>query len=867
MLLRLVRAPFSALKPLALAAAIAVLVPVAAEAQAPQPSPQLQDLRERAKAYYQARDYREALAFYQRALERVIAEFGPEHEQTAIAYYSLGLVAEAAGDLVAAERYHRQSVAIRVKVYGPDSPGVAMALEALGQVLVKIGRLDDAEPLFHRSLKIRQDLIGAQHAFSAAGHANLGDVALARGRWGEALASYRQATRLITGQDASTTVVKALLEDEIKRYRESFVGLARASWELRDEPGSSRQAVFEETFAAAQQAWNTQAASALAKMTARLGAGETALGRRIRTIQDLADRTLALNRESMQLLGDWSAVQRANPQFMALQDEFRAASLTRARDQAPQIKRQTELVQELQAILVRCPPGAQRSAACSADDARREAITAEIGRLSQQTSAGSGEIMAIHARMEAAEKQLPGYAEFQSRLATVNAEQQKAEREVRDARAQVLRAFPEYAELSDPRPLTRQQVQQLLRPDEVLAAILVGTRKSFIWTLTRERAEWAMIDIGSDELAREVSALRMGLDPQAQQDAEGAEGSRAGIVASFDLNRAHALYQRLFGSVAGVLADKKHLIVVPTGALTSLPFQVLVTAPPPAAPTPAEVMRRARWLISTHAISVLPSVPSLGALRKVTGGSAAGRPFFGMGDPVLQGPDPADKQRGIKRRAGPPSRYYRNGLADTRAVRELQPLPDTADELLAIGKVLGAKKEDINLREAASEARLKATPLTSYRVIQFATHGLVAGDLSGLAEPALVLTPPEVPSELDDGLLTASEIAALKLDADWVVLSACNTAAGEGEGAEALSGLARAFFYAGARTLLVSHWAVYSTAATELTTGTFSRIAKSPRLGRAEAFRQSMLRLIAEGKPPAYWAPFVVVGEGAPLGK
>ena len=117
----------------------------------------------------------------------------------------------------------------------------------------------------------------------------------------------------------------------------------------------------------------------------------------------------------------------------------------------------------------------------------------------------------------------------------------------------------------------------------------------------------------------------------------------------------------------------------------------------------------------------------------------------------------------------------------------------------------------------------------------------MAGDLSGLAEPALVLTPPDVPTEADDGLLTASEIATLKLNADWVVLSACNTAAGGGEGAEALSGLARAFFYAGARALLVSHWAVYSRAATELTTKTFATLAATPNLGRAEAFRRAML--------------------------
>jgi CHAT domain-containing protein len=156
---------------------------------------------------------------------------------------------------------------------------------------------------------------------------------------------------------------------------------------------------------------------------------------------------------------------------------------------------------------------------------------------------------------------------------------------------------------------------------------------------------------------------------------------------------------------------------------------------------------------------------------------------------------------------------------------------------------------------------VKTTALTAYRILQFATHGLVAGDLSGLTEPALVLTPPDVATEADDGLLTASEIAALKVNADWVVLSACNTAAGDGQGAEALSGLARAFFYAGARALLVSHWPVYSQAATELTTKTFAALAAAPDIGRAEAFRRSMLTLIAEGRPPGYWAPFIIVGE------
>lgn len=122
--------------------------------------------------------------------------------------------------------------------------------------------------------------------------------------------------------------------------------------------------------------------------------------------------------------------------------------------------------------------------------------------------------------------------------------------------------------------------------------------------------------------------------------------------------------------------------------------------------------------------------------------------------------------------------------------------------------------DDVKLRKEASETNVKRMPLADYRVVYFATHGLVAGDIKGLAEPSLALTIPPEPSDLDDGLLTESEVAQLKLNADWVVLSACNTAAGDKPGAEALSGLARAFFYAGARALLVSHWSVASDAAT-----------------------------------------------------
>jgi CHAT domain-containing protein len=184
-----------------------------------------------------------------------------------------------------------------------------------------------------------------------------------------------------------------------------------------------------------------------------------------------------------------------------------------------------------------------------------------------------------------------------------------------------------------------------------------------------------------------------------------------------------------------------------------------------------------------------------------------------------------------------------------------------------VAKNVGAPESDIHLGADATETAVKSTDLSPYRVVYFATHGLVAGELKGLAEPALVLSLPREATDLDDGLLTASEVAQLNLNADWVVLSACNTAAGDKPGAEALSGLARAFFYAGARALLVSHWPVDSEAATRLATTTFEALRKDPTIGRAEALRRAMLAYMTDASNPwnaypDYWAPFSVVGEG-----
>jgi len=452
----------------------------------------------------------------------------------------------------------------------------------------------------------------------------------------------------------------------------------------------------------------------------------------------------------------------------------------------------------------------------------------------------------------------------------------------------------------------------LLRPNEALVLFLDTDERfkptpeeTFIWAITKSDVRWEKSELGSKALNEHVAALRCALDAALWDDEPAAARCRSLVKTAperdaygniryktlpFDTTRANALYDALFGPIADVIRDK-HLLIVPSGALTQLPFQVLITDKPDPALSGTEALRRAAWLIRSDALTVLPSVSSLKALRQLAKESHANRTLIGFGNPLLNGPDAGystlaaaarsktscpelPKQRVAEltgKRRGVLPLDLRRGLADVGQIRSQVPLPETAEELCAVARDLRVTDKDIWLGNRATEAEIKrlseAGELSKYHIVHFATHGALAGQVSGNAEPGLILTPPNTATEGDDGYLSASEITNLRLDADWVILSACNTAAGSTEGAEALSGLARAFFYAGARALLVSHWAVASEATVKLITGTVGRMVPDRSVGRAEAMRQSMLALIDKGEAdeahPAFWAPFVVVGEGA----
>ena len=376
-----------------------------------------------------------------------------------------------------------------------------------------------------------------------------------------------------------------------------------------------------------------------------------------------------------------------------------------------------------------------------------------------------------------------------------------------------------------------------------------------------------------------VGLLRGALDTRARTLAD---------VPAYDLETAYRLYQALLAPIAAAWRPAKSLIVVAHGPLGQLPLSVLVTAPAALgaeAGLPFDNYRAVPWLARGHAVTVVPSVTSLTALRRLPPGDPARRPFIGFGDPYFSVAQAAEAEvastvvvadagaiRGmpISLRSVPDTRRV-----DSAELALLPRLPDTADELNGIALALGADPtRDVFLGRDANEDTVKTLDLSGYKVLAFATHGLVPGDLNGLTQPALALSAPAVAGGDGDGLLTMGEILGLKLDADWAILSACNTGSGAGAGAEAVSGLGRAFFCAGARALLVSNWPVHSDAAKSLTTDMFRRQAADPGLTRAEALRQAMLGLIDQGgfkdasaqllfsyAHPLFWAPFSIIGD------
>jgi CHAT domain-containing protein/Tfp pilus assembly protein PilF len=745
-----------------------------------------------------------------RALAITEKALGPDDPEVARRFIKLANVTAAERRFADAEGYFRRALAIREKAFGKESQQTAGVLSNLANVILADGRPADAEPLLRQALDLQVKLRGANHPAVGNTLVRLANALREQKRFDEAGPVYVKALDVLTKAfGADHPEVAGALEDFGNlRFKEGRFGEALDLFRRAGAIIKTRDTAGDPVRPDGGVLTRTQGAVFrwIAETGFEIADRDESQRSALGTEAYLAIQLFTRSRTGVSLEQVTARVGRTQP---ALRD------IVRKREAL------TKQWQEAEAALI------ESLGTTAAKPAKGAAATPEPA-----SSAG------------------------------LAAEMTRIEGLIKEIDATVARDFPDFTELSNPQPLTVPETEALLGPDEALVTFSINDTDTLIWVITRERLVWVHTPLGEKDLGLLVQKLRAGVESGA---------------ADFDLEAANRLYEALLGTdkVQASIAGKKHLIVIPSGALTSLPFQILVSEPPPAA-TDAERYRKAAWLIRRYALSVLPSVSSLRSLRRAAGADEAPLPFIGLGDPVFKIPGVAAPQGAAPTRSLSLIDYYRERVPDQQALsRGLIQLPETAEELKKVSKTLGADPDTVIVGKTASESTLKALSsagaLANYRVVYFATHGLVAGEVEKLlnfrAEPALALSLPLVASEKDDGLLTATEAAELKLNADWVILSACNTAAGDRPGAEALSGLARSFFYAGARSLLVSHWAVNSGAAVALTTGTFTRLAANKSMSKAEALRETMLAMIDNDADigdahPSYWAPFSIIGYG-----
>ncbi len=730
-----------------------------------------------------------------------------------------------------AEPLFKRALVIREKTLPAGHPDLGQSLNNLATLYEKLGRHDASEPLFKRALAIYEKAAGPEHPPVATLPNNIGQVDKVQGRYAEAEPLIRRSLAIrekLLGRD-HPDVARSLnnladLYERQRRYADAAPLYQRAVAIRQSALGADHPdlAISLNNLASLYQA-EGRSADALPIVETTIASGRAQLRVALPVLLAASRQQLLPGEKALDDALD--VVQHGTQSSAASAVNKLAVRLAAGSDRLAQlVRRDQDLATEAEAL------DKSLLAAVSKDRTRRDAASEQRGR---------------------------------ARLAAIAAERAGLQRTFATE-------FPEYAALSNPLPMTAKEIRSLLSDDEAMVLFAVAERESFVFALTRDAVDWKPIPLGADALTAKVAAFRRGLDISKAQDASGKTGL-------FDLALANELYATLLGPVESLVKDKRSLLVAPAGALTALPFHLLVTAPPPAAiPETFAGYRDATWLLKRQAVSVLPAASSLKASRVFARKESSTKPMTGFADPLF---NPSQEGAGDNRtairqasRALVTSAYtdfwLGAGVDRARLATALPQLPDTADELNAVAKDLGVAAADIHLGSDASETTVKRAPLADFSIVYFATHGLVAGDVKGVAEPALVLSIPKQPTEFDDGLLTASEVAQLKLNADWVVLSACNTIAGDKPGAEALSGLARSFFYAGARALLVSHWSVDSAAATRLTTSTFDRLKADAKLGRAEALRQAMLDYLNDGSSPrnaypAFWAPFALIGEGA----
>lgn len=757
-----------------------------------------------------------------------------------------------------AELAARDAVTYAVKRLGRIHPNTASAVTELAIVLSAQGRYEEAELLLREALDIHKDVgsvPGSWRLYTS--RMAMGEVLLAQERYGPAAAIIELGVAEMRSEN-ERGYQAWYVQFSLLPVAKLMSGDAGEALEIADKAVHRSAAQYGEKHMHAAQA------------IAARGMALTLLGRLGEAVADFQNALPILTSKSRDVVGETTDV-RAVMLKLTLDHYLRALG---------GLARQGADVADEAFRVAGWARGQSVARALAANAARAAVRDPDLADLARREQDARGQIAGQFGTLT----KLMNAPESERDKATILALRTRID-DLRAARAtlaeEIERRFPDYSALTNPKPASIAEAQAALRPGEALVSVYSAPDQVYVWAVPKAGpVSFVARPVARNEIDDMVAELRGALDPGAET---------LGDIPPFDLGVAHRLYETLLKPVEAVWKPAPSLLFVPHGSLGFLPLSVLPTEPARLAPERTPLFSNYQavpWLARRHAVTVLPSVASLVSLRGVPPGAperaplaAFGDPYFSTAQAVAANDKPPREIAGLGPVRGVPLRLRaspKTTEADSAGLAMLPRLPDTRDEVRSIALALRADVgSSVFLGAGANEERVKTMDLSGVKVLVFATHGLVPGDLDGLTQPALALSAPELSGTAGDGLLTMGEILELRLNADWVVLSACNTGAGDGLGAEAVSGLGRAFFYAGSRALLASNWPVHSVSAKALTTDLFRWQSDEPGLGRSESLRRAMVAMIDGGgfqdaggrtvfayAHPLFWAPFSLIGDG-----
>lgn len=834
----------------------------------------------------------DAEAAHRRVLD-IRRELYPEnHVQMARSYFELGVILNARGDIDGAIALVERSLEIRAAVLEDGHPHIAMTQVSLAAILIRAyrhedaagltrsaaeqleanlppghpfigfarssyagalnawGRYEAAEPLLRTTLSARRESLGDAHPQVADTLNNLGSALYGQGRASEARPLFLAARDIYRNAagDASVEAARVQMNAADAALAEGDFETARAEWlealnvlETAGTTGPDRLRVLTELASVEALSGNTQQGFHHLGEARVLAASYLPDGHERRHELAIDEAWIsAISGDAMRFVPP-----EIDAAVAALASDLRLVDVDEARDMARRRGRAFRRALDV------------AFAASDTDAALRYmqhvhatglALAAEANALRARAQ-GLDAASLIRARQDgwrALRRAEDNYVRVRSAGTEPDPQALAEARNAYSQARSVLEAIPGAEDPANTAStVSADALQAALTPGQSVIAFAFTEGGGVALGITHDRVIMDRLAISQEGAQANVTALRSSLEA----------GLAASAIQSFPAAAARALYAGVFTPrLTGGLETEEQLLVLADGPYRSIPFPVLLTAEYTTPMSGDAAFRGAPWLIRNHAVATLASFADL------TGRPAHRVPrepyLIGFGAPVFDGEAQADTitLAAVSRNAGA------DGM---RALSSLAPLPGARAELQELAGVFGPQRADIRLGLWATETAVKSADLARASMLVFATHGLLSGELETVFEPALAFTPPDEPDGLDDGLLTASEIAALQLDADWVVLSACNTFASDGT-ARAPDRLAQAFLYAGARSLLVSHWAVRDDAAASITAETARRALAGET--RADAFRHAILALMDDetvpgSAHPGVWGPFALIGQ------